>query len=201
MIRQRLNGTNMTVGPWPTLWTGAERLARAAETETAETETETAEAETAETETAETETAEAATETVERGSAERLARQRAAALRQQAGQRAARDGLQVGQVLPRGQVRLARPGADHQPGEPQLPCRDGLEGEGGLVEGAEACGGDHEHRCAEHGGEIGERGAGRVVADQQAARPLDQDQVAGAGELADIPGRVGQVKRRQAADA
>src|ERR1700728_425622 len=96
MIRQRLNGTNMTVGPWPTLWTGAERLARAAETETAETEP-----------------AEAATETVERGSAERLARQRAAALRQQAGQRAARDGLQVGQVLPRGQVRLARPAADH----------------------------------------------------------------------------------------
>src|ERR1700722_20256216 len=33
MIKQRLNGTNMTVGPWSTLWTGAERLARAAETD------------------------------------------------------------------------------------------------------------------------------------------------------------------------
>ena len=97
----------MTVGPWP-IWAGADRLAPAAETET--------------------DTAEAATETVERGSAERLARQRAAALREQAGQRAARSVSRSVRFS-----RSARPGSRGQqpiatPGQPQPPGGEGLAG-------------------------------------------------------------------------
>ena len=87
-------------------------------------------------------------------------------------------------------LRQARSGsAGHAPSTTpasvEAAVRQRLQGQRGVVEGAERRVGDHEHRRRQVARQVGDRGAFVVVPHEQPAGALDEDQVAVGGELAD----------------
>ena len=75
--------------------------------------------------------------------------------------------------------------------------RQGLEGERGVVEGAECRVHDDQDGGSQRAGQVGDRCAFVVVPHEQAAGALDEDEVAVGGELGDPLGAGVQVERRQ----
>ena len=102
--------------------------------------------------------------------------------------------VEVVEVAPRGQVRLARPGSDHNPEAGEAAALDRLHGQGRVVERAEAGAGDDDQRRVEEFRHVGDGAAAELH--EQPAGALDDDPVV--IERLDEVGDLSRRDRRQA---
>jgi hypothetical protein len=78
-----------------------------------------------------------------------------------------------------------RPRADDESGGGDPAVGEGLQGEGGVVERAEAAAAHHDHGCRQRHGEVGDGVPLVVELDQQPAGPLDQHVIMERGQPPD----------------